>query len=163
MSSRLVILMLMVLSGPLLSSPEPLDLGSNKSGSRARFGVNTIPKKNKVSKYIFCSKKKHLPKEKLYTVEAGVQGVQLHTHFLAPFFGKQSSFVWKNLGLLDKLHTHIYYLPPPLSKHNHYGADCICRSCRGFFMRAVQRNFYQKFQHDNDCIIDSQNRKSCKK
>ena len=90
-------------------------------------------------------------------------GVQLHTHFLASSFGKQSSFVWKNLGLLDKLHTHIYYLPPPLSKHNHYGADCICRSCRGFFMRAVQRNFYQKFQHDNDCIIDSQNRKSCKK
>ena len=40
-------------------------------------------------------------------VEASVQGVQLHTHFLAPSFGKQSSFVWKNLGLLNKLHTHI--------------------------------------------------------
>ena len=39
-------------------------------------------------------------------VEVGVQGVQLHTHFLAPSFDEQSSFVWKNLGLLN-LHTHI--------------------------------------------------------
>ena len=35
-------------------------------------------------------------------------GVQLHTHFFAPSFGKQSSFVWQNLGLLNKLHTHIF-------------------------------------------------------
>ena len=49
MSLDRVILMLMLLLPPM-SSPEPLDLGSNKSGSRARFGVNTIPKKNKVSK-----------------------------------------------------------------------------------------------------------------
>jgi hypothetical protein len=48
MSLGHVILMLMLLLPPM-SSPEPLDLGSNKSGSRARFGVNTIPKKNKVS------------------------------------------------------------------------------------------------------------------
>ena len=51
MSLGRVILMLMLLLPPM-SSPEPLDLGSNKSGSRARFGVNTIPKKNKVSKSI---------------------------------------------------------------------------------------------------------------
>ena len=50
MSLGHVILMLMLLLPPM-SSPEPLDLGSNKSGSRARFGVNTIPKKNKVSTY----------------------------------------------------------------------------------------------------------------
>ena len=48
MSLGHVILMLMLLLPPM-STPEPLDLGSNKSGSRARFGVNTIPKKNKVS------------------------------------------------------------------------------------------------------------------
>ena len=49
--------------------------------------------------------------------------------------------------------------------HNHYGADCICHSCRGFFLRAVQSSYYQIFQHNknNNCIIDSKNRKSCKK
>ena len=41
------------------------------------------------------------------TVEAGEQGVQLHTNISALSFGKQSSFVWKNLELRNNLHTHI--------------------------------------------------------
>ena len=32
----------------LSSSSEPLDLGSNKRGSRARFGINTVPKKDRI-------------------------------------------------------------------------------------------------------------------
>ena len=52
-----------------------------------------------------------------------------------------------------------------VGSHNHYGADCICYSCRGFFLRAVSSSYYQIFQHNpiNNCIIDSKNRKSCKK
>ena len=36
-------------------------------------------------------------------MEAGVQGVQLHTHFLALSF----SFFQKNQDLFNKLHTYI--------------------------------------------------------
>ena len=51
------------------------------------------------------------------------------------------------------------------SKHSYYGASEICPSCRGFFMRAVQTQFYTLFDHNAKvkCAIDSKNRKSCKK
>lgn len=51
------------------------------------------------------------------------------------------------------------------SKHSYYGASEICPSCRGFFMRAVQTQFYTLFDHNAKvkCAIDSKNRRSCKK
>ena len=51
------------------------------------------------------------------------------------------------------------------SKHNYYGANFVCASCRGFFMRAVQSGLYKAFNvHSNlGCVIDSKNRKSCRK
>ena len=53
------------------------------------------------------------------------------------------------------------------SKHNHYGSDYICPSCRGFFMRSVKNSIFQHFQHNSrhvgECIIDSKTRQSCKK
>ena len=54
---------------------------------------------------------------------------------------------------------------PKASKHNYYGANFICTSCRGFFMRSVQSELYKIFAHHpkNPCSIDSKNRRSCKK
>ena len=52
---------------------------------------------------------------------------------------------------------------PKASKFNHYGATCICGSCRAFFMRAAQSDLYKTFFHSFDCVIDAENRKSCKK
>ena len=52
------------------------------------------------------------------------------------------------------------------SKHNHYGSDLICHSCRGFFMRSVKNSMFEKFKHntlDGQCVIDSKTRQSCKK
>ena len=49
------------------------------------------------------------------------------------------------------------------SKHNYYGSNSICASCRGFFMRAVQNHTYQRFPHTHQCVIDSISRSSCKR
>ena len=52
------------------------------------------------------------------------------------------------------------------SKHNHYGSDLICHSCRGFFMRSVKNSMFEKFKHttlEGQCVIDSKTRQSCKK
>ena len=52
------------------------------------------------------------------------------------------------------------------SKWNFYGANGICHSCRGFFMRSVQtfsyKTFHQK-QCNSKCVIQSKSRKSCKR
>ena len=50
-----------------------------------------------------------------------------------------------------------------VAKYNHYGANYICYSCKGFFMRAVQSELYKDFIHAGKCIINSENRRSCKK
>ena len=49
-------------------------------------------------------------------------------------------------------------------KHNYYGAN-VCISCRGFFRRSVQSQQYTVFTctSNNQCVIDSKSRKSCKK
>ena len=54
---------------------------------------------------------------------------------------------------------------PKASKQSYYGAHETCTSCRGFFMRAVQTQFYTLFYHNPKvkCVIDSKNRRSCKK
>ena len=54
------------------------------------------------------------------------------------------------------------------SKHNFYGADGICPSCRGFFQRSVKSELFKVFKHaaippETICVIDSKTRKSCKK
>ena len=52
------------------------------------------------------------------------------------------------------------------TKHNHYGSEFICHSCRGFFMRSVKSSIFQKFKHNaliGECVIDSKTRQSCKK
>ena len=52
------------------------------------------------------------------------------------------------------------------SKWNFYGANDICHSCRGFFMRSVQTFAYKTFhekQCNSKCVIQSKSRKSCKK
>ena len=51
---------------------------------------------------------------------------------------------------------------PNASKYNHYGANFICGSCKGFFMRATQSDLYKTFIHGHNCVIDSKNRSSCK-
>ena len=51
------------------------------------------------------------------------------------------------------------------SKWNFYGANNVCHSCRGFFMRSVQSQIYQTFQDcplNSGCVIESKSRKSCK-
>ena len=40
-------------------------------------------------------------------MEAGVQGVQLHTHFFGSFIWQKPCFVLKNLDVFNSLHTHI--------------------------------------------------------
>ena len=52
---------------------------------------------------------------------------------------------------------------PNASKYNHYGANFICGSCKGFFMRACQSDLYKTFIHAHQCRIDSRTRLSCKK
>ena len=52
---------------------------------------------------------------------------------------------------------------PNASKYNHYGANFICGSCKGFFMRACQSDLYKTFIHAHQCRIDSKTRLSCKK
>ena len=52
---------------------------------------------------------------------------------------------------------------PKASKYNHYGATQICGSCRAFFMRASQSDLYRTFFHAFECVINAQNRRSCKK
>ena len=48
--------------------------------------------------------------------------------------------------------------------HNHYGSDSACYSCRAFFMRSVRSKKFKNFQHrEEECVIDSKTRKSCKK
>ncbi len=53
------------------------------------------------------------------------------------------------------------------TKHNHFGANGVCASCRAFFMRSVQNNLYDNFKCSSDkstiCVIESKARKSCKK
>ena len=52
------------------------------------------------------------------------------------------------------------------NKHNYYGSDLICRSCRAFFMRSVKSSNFETFKHipiDGQCVIDSKTRQSCKK
>ncbi len=53
------------------------------------------------------------------------------------------------------------------SKHNTYGADRICTSCRGFFLRSVQSGLYEYFQcsanKSKQCVIESKLRQSCRK
>ena len=52
------------------------------------------------------------------------------------------------------------------TKHNHYGCDFICLSCRGFFMRSVKSSIFQTFKHnalEGECVINSKTRQSCKK
>lgn len=51
------------------------------------------------------------------------------------------------------------------SNYNHYGSAQVCYSCRGFFMRSVKSSMFKVFKHNEKtgCIIDSKNRKSCKK
>ena len=52
------------------------------------------------------------------------------------------------------------------SKWNFYGADNVCPSCRGFFLRSVQSHNYKKFhekQCNSECIIQSKSPKRCKK
>ena len=49
---------------------------------------------------------------------------------------------------------------------NSYGGENICQSCRVFFFRSVQSSAYQAFERqkcDNECVIQSKNRKSCKR
>ena len=49
---------------------------------------------------------------------------------------------------------------------NSYGGENICQSCRVFFFRSVQTSAYQTFERqkcDNECVIQSKNRKSCKR
>lgn len=52
---------------------------------------------------------------------------------------------------------------PKATKYNHYGATNICGSCRAFFMRASQSDLYKTFFHAFECVINAQNRRSCKK
>ena len=54
---------------------------------------------------------------------------------------------------------------PKASKQSYYGANETCTSCRGFFMRAVQTQWYPLFYCNPKvkCVIDSKNRRSCKK
>ena len=55
--------------------------------------------------------------------------------------------------------------------YDHYGCKSVCSSCRNFFRRAVHSdqfsNFECKIRFENgivtNCVIDSKNRKSCKK
>ena len=53
------------------------------------------------------------------------------------------------------------------SRHNHYGADLVCSSCRGFFLRSVQSGLYDFFACSTNkgkkCVIDSKQRQSCRK
>ena len=53
------------------------------------------------------------------------------------------------------------------SKWNFYGADNVCPSCRGFFLRSVQSNTYKKFhekQCNSECLLTQpKSPKRCKK
>ena len=52
---------------------------------------------------------------------------------------------------------------PTANNHNHYGSSSVCHSCRAFFMRSVKSNKYIDFVHNEECVIDSKTRKSCKR
>ena len=50
------------------------------------------------------------------------------------------------------------------TKYNHLGATSVCHSCRGFFMRSVQTEYFKDFKHKaSGCEVNSKTRKSCKK
>lgn len=51
------------------------------------------------------------------------------------------------------------------TQYNHYGSVQVCQSCRMFFTRSVKNSMFKIFKHNfkTGCIIDSKNRKSCKK
>ena len=49
---------------------------------------------------------------------------------------------------------------------NSYGGENICQSCRVFFFRSVQNSAHKTFERqkcESECVIESKNRKSCKK
>ena len=49
---------------------------------------------------------------------------------------------------------------------NSYGGENICQSCRVFFFRSVQNSAHKTFEKEkceSRCVIQSKNRKSCKK